>query len=66
MMMYIKAMYKKAVMLLMLAVLVACNQTAFQKKADGIVVKLNKETTNATHLVRPQVMNDNIIRVSVS
>lgn len=66
MMMYIKAMYKKAVMLLMLAVLVACNQTPFQKKADGIVVKLNKETPNATHLVRLQVMNDNIIRVSAT
>lgn len=48
------------------AVLIGCNGASFQKKPDGIIVSLKQTSDTDLRLMRLQVINSKIIRVSAT
>jgi alpha-D-xyloside xylohydrolase len=58
--------YKLVVLLSMVASVVGCSQSNFQKKSDGILISLKQTSPEAVKTIRLQVINDDIIHVKAS
>ncbi|MDD4991267.1 MAG: glycoside hydrolase family 31 protein [Paludibacter sp.] len=58
--------YKLVVLLCMVASVVGCSQSTFQKKTDGILITVKQTSDEAVKTIRLQVINDNIIHVTAS
>ena len=57
---------KKILLLSVVALFVSCNAVAFQKKTDGVVISLKKNSPDLARSIRLQVITDNIIRVTAT
>jgi alpha-D-xyloside xylohydrolase len=58
--------YKLVVLLSMVASVVGCSQSTFQKKTDGILISIKQTSDEAVKTIRLQVVNDDIIHVTAS
>ena len=58
--------FKKILLLFVVALFVSCNAVAFQKKADGVVVSLKKTSPENVRSIRLQVITDDIVRVTAT
>jgi alpha-D-xyloside xylohydrolase len=58
--------YKLVMFLCMVASVVGCSQSTFQKKSDGILLTIKQASPEAVKTIRLQVINDNIIHVTAS
>jgi len=58
--------YKLVVLLCMVASVVGCSQSTFQKKQDGILISIKQTSGEAVKTIRLQVINDDIIHVMAS
>ena len=58
--------YKKIVFFFVVASLVGCSTTSFQKKADGVIIALKPSSPEDVRSIRLQVITDDIIRVTAT
>lgn len=58
--------YKLIVLFFIIASLVGCNSSNYQKTSDGITISLKQASPNDVRSIRLQVITDNIIRVTAS
>lgn len=58
--------YKLVLLFCIVASVVGCSQSTFQKKADGIHISLKKPSGMDVKTIRLQVINDDIIHVTAS
>lgn len=57
---------KRISLLFIVALFVSSNTVAFQKKTDGVVISLKKNSPDLARCIRLQVITDNIIRVTAT
>jgi alpha-D-xyloside xylohydrolase len=57
---------KRISLLFIVALFVSSNTVAFQKKTDGVVISLKKNSPDLARSIRLQVITDDIIRVTVT